>query len=1607
MGHVLLDVSLPYSDQRLMINPTAAEVTVWSDQVFDSRVIFNDVYFFQVGDLTADFQTAAFKVLPSDTSLIQQPSSEDDTLMLKMKKLMERIEALVSLKMTVPRVHNGDLYEESLSKKSATHLFDSRSGTFKAFDELGISTNDFKEKKIGQLMQVVAGAEGAAPTGTYESTGQTGYFQSIEKNTKVKFKRNTYYVSNGSTYIPFESIIDPNVRKVLSKVNRIDRQKIFESYIDQGSIYQRKRLFKKHELQDTTNPKSFYYPPMPPKLISGNITSADPEFKMLVERTYLMGMFPNYETARAKIEEKMAFPNELEAIWQQTCFIRVDYDPFAGDNAKGFLDSMLGFASNDISIDISSYSVVIQQEAFLRYTTKVRELMNQLVAYFELGQGYMGLVFLESLEMTDMVDVNGVIADYNKRSGKFLKSMNKFQDKQVNAVKTMCDQLFNFVSSTNGLEAARVDMIIDTFPKIFDFGEDTSAVSYLANFLAGVLGSLADEATNVISTLKSIRKAQFSQKRAQIDQTNALAMANYSMAITNGWNRAKPFRDNRYNNFNQLGGINFWDAQVAQDGSGRVDQGYYNSRQADITKNLNEDGAYHLSFGKVVHDALKKDMGRSVYNSVGKLNKNDIFNEIKFFADKELRAGSKLDKNINTGFEALKYTGFWETTESDKTGFGEINAPGYFFSGAGFDLYPEKASSITSEAMMGDKPNEVSPEQQLIDQNEKVRQKKVEYNALKTTINSDAFSRKSDKEKAPIYKNMLTIQKELLEATGDYEDLENLDDVTVKEATITTLEEAQDSPPTSDQLASLVTNQENRYTQLKTHGKTDEIEAKTPEEMQEIIDERKKADADIASQDNASSPDAGPPSSNPSNIMYTDYNVYKSTRIRQYMTNFQNFLRISFSIQNRIMNRKRDVAQSLSGKRGSNAVSQMNQSATTALNNELEQQTQMVNQMMQFSQSLLSNINSLSTARAEVCKNFTKTSLRLSEKTAREAMDAIATSSAASMASVTTIIGLEQNYWEYGLKTAGAQIINSTFKGLELRLHDTWFPEEKETFRPAILQFQKGHMFTERNAKAQFKEPKLQEDRINLGRTDQSGVGILNYKDIAFKMRKLMTNRIVADRVNYLPIQEKKFRENFDRDEFHMPLVGYNKDKTSTNPFPETKEKNFESYIINTSTDDQQITGFHQDKLHLFAKEPDSTKSQNNIRLQMLILRAYFDAIENNLQKMFGGGKIGAFGEFDNMLNAVFGFEQQLHGAYQQEIGLLNDSIGTNITKKRAISDAQYELDFDIFKTIASLSSFIPTYPAGPIANAAAQSAVDVADITRKFGWGAYSDMKVRFRKDSDEFSHEDLEKDEYEEMFGRIDAENRHQTNSQFSGENKRYSPAHDYGNLFEEEEVGSGNYKHDEIDVYAKAFREVDESFVEAADTASDESRTSQFLFDLRTKAWDIIDEYEKDIFHDFMHKATNHPFKPQSAFEYRASALGDVTRFREKMNSLFMMRVLYATIERVLYQSKQQQLQKMFQVSSAAQIMSNLMQVSDSHNSLYLSSIDTLVEEYQARYNNFNTHYSTVISLAQESSMLAVKNIALYVLMRDPQTGTADDGTEFDNVDRNLKEQDVFTH
>ena len=151
--------------------------------------------------------------------------------------------------------------------------------------------------------------------------------------------------------------------------------------------------------------------------------------------------------------------------------------------------------------------MVIQQEAFLRYTTKVRELMNQLVAYFELGQGYMGLVFLESLEMTDMVDVNGVIADYNKRSGKFLKSMNKFQDKQVNAVKTMCDQLFNFVSSTNGLEAARVDMIIDTFPKILTLAKIHQP--YHTWLILACLGSLADEATNVISTLKSIEKHSF------------------------------------------------------------------------------------------------------------------------------------------------------------------------------------------------------------------------------------------------------------------------------------------------------------------------------------------------------------------------------------------------------------------------------------------------------------------------------------------------------------------------------------------------------------------------------------------------------------------------------------------------------------------------------------------------------------------------------------------------------------------------------------------------------------------------------------------------------------------------------------------------------------------------------------------------------------------------------------------------------------------------------------------------------------------------------------------------------------------------------------------
>ena len=87
-------------------------------------------------------------------------------------------------------------------------------------------------------------------------------------------------------------------------------------------------------------------------------------------------------------------------------------------------------------------------------------------------------------------------------------------------------------------------------------------------------------------------------------------------------------------------------------------------------------------------------------------------------------------------------------------------------------------------------------------------------------------------------------------------------------------------------------------------------------------------------------------------------------------------------------------------------------------------------------------------------------------------------------------------------------------------------------------------------------------------------------------------------------------------------------------------------------------------------------------------------------------------------------------------------------------------------------------------------------------------------------------------------------------------------------------------------------------------------------------------------------------------------NVIDFQKNLNKIMMMRVMFATIHKMIYKAKQNTLKEMFGNSSSAGIIQDMMQQVDTYNNDTFSSFNYLQQEFENRVTNFNAAYMNMV-------------------------------------------------
>jgi len=135
------------------------------------------------------------------------------------------------------------------------------------------------------------------------------------------------------------------------------------------------------------------------------------------------------------------------------------YDvPVIGDVARGV---------ESIFVTPAFFTVTINENGFNQYLNQVRDAVNKVSFLYLIGSGYTELELYSAFDIAEVDQNSSQRSDGDKDRKKFSSSISKFQDKQINGIQQISDSVFGVAKSVNDTESARVNYLIEGFPKIF------------------------------------------------------------------------------------------------------------------------------------------------------------------------------------------------------------------------------------------------------------------------------------------------------------------------------------------------------------------------------------------------------------------------------------------------------------------------------------------------------------------------------------------------------------------------------------------------------------------------------------------------------------------------------------------------------------------------------------------------------------------------------------------------------------------------------------------------------------------------------------------------------------------------------------------------------------------------------------------------------------------------------------------------------------------------------------------------------------------------------------------------------------------------------------
>jgi predicted transglutaminase-like cysteine proteinase len=171
------------------------------------------------------------------------------------------------------------------------------------------------------------------------------------------------------------------------------------------------------------------------------------------------------------------------------------------------------------------YSAEIKEEAFLEYVNMTRNLTNEILMLYHIGNSYLDFVANEATEIglsgfdeNTKSEMQQVMSSGDKYKGKMVGAMNNFLQKSNNYIQQVSSQIFQFVDSNNSAQLQMAQYKIDNYGRESMFTALPSAI--------------VDELTNALQMVRIAEKVSVTNKMAKLAADNMVSYTNYALEMT-------------------------------------------------------------------------------------------------------------------------------------------------------------------------------------------------------------------------------------------------------------------------------------------------------------------------------------------------------------------------------------------------------------------------------------------------------------------------------------------------------------------------------------------------------------------------------------------------------------------------------------------------------------------------------------------------------------------------------------------------------------------------------------------------------------------------------------------------------------------------------------------------------------------------------------------------------------------------------------------------------------------------------------------------------------------------------------------------------------------